>query len=92
MSILGHDYLKSSDSVIDFKNKFLTNPCTSIPLFYLNRSTNEQQILNPRSETLIEIHVLNPEIKEGIIPNITISDSVFLCKTITRVHSNFKLF
>lgn len=90
--ILGHDYLKSSGSVIDFKNKLLTNPCTSMPLFYINRSTNELQILNPRSETLIEIHVLNPEIKEGIIPDITISDSVFLCKAITRVHSNSKAY
>lgn len=45
-------------------------------------------ILKPRTETIIEINILNPEIKERIIPQIRALENVFLSKAIVKVQKN----
>lgn len=45
-----------------------------------------------RSETLIEVEILNPDIKEGIIPNCEIGDNLFLSKAITKVNEHNRAY
>lgn len=43
-------------------------------------------VIKHRIETVMEINVENPEIVDGIIPEIKFSDSIYLSKAITRVN------
>lgn len=72
---------------------------TPIPKSYLNSSNesstsfsntessinSNQIILNPRSETVVKIKIINSHLKEGICPDINILDDVVLCPSIVKV-------
>ncbi|KAL3265775.1 hypothetical protein HHI36_009973 [Cryptolaemus montrouzieri] len=45
-------------------------------------------IVHPRCEQIIKINVANPEIKQGLVPNIQILDGVYLSSCLTEVDSN----
>ncbi|EFA04804.1 Retrovirus-related Pol polyprotein from transposon 412-like Protein [Tribolium castaneum] len=57
-----------------------------------NPLANSAYHINPRSETVIEVNVLNPEIKEGICPETPILEGVYLAKAILKVNENNKAF
>lgn len=48
--------------------------------------------IKSRTETIIEININNPEIKEGIIPELELEKGVYLSKAIVKVNSNNKAF
>lgn len=91
--LLGSDFLKSYNVQINYSNNQMTlqkrSNSFSIPIHKIN---NEQYTLSPRSETLVEIQINNPEIKEGIIPEMEILDGVYLSRAITTVNSNSKAY
>lgn len=96
--IIGSDFLlKSEHCIIDFKK--LQVRLTTIPNpinLYLDKVEDSAeiptQILKARSETVIEVDILNPEIKEGITPKLSIHDGVYLAKSILRVNSEGRCF
>ncbi|EFA05920.1 Retrovirus-related Pol polyprotein from transposon 297-like Protein [Tribolium castaneum] len=57
-----------------------------------NPLANSTYYINLRSETVIEVNVLNPEIKEGICPETPICEGVYLAKAILKVNENNKAF
>lgn len=73
---------------MDFEDRSLTNHMVTMPLFYINPPANQKPIF----QTVIEIDFLNPEIKEGIILDMRLADSIYLCKAITKVQPNAKAY
>lgn len=53
-----------------------------------NLPTTNEITLAPRSETIVKIQVVNPEIEEGICPQVPILDDVFLCPSIVKLIDN----
>lgn len=88
--ILGNDFLEKFKVNLNYKDSILeipnSNSIIKIPL--LNNINDNNIILKPRSETLIKVNVLNPEIGEGIITNTVFQEGVFLSKAITKVDEN----
>jgi hypothetical protein len=85
--ILGNDFLKEQGAKIDLNKLELR--LNSLPFaikLWLNSNPNDQSsyILKPRSETVIKVNILNPQIKEGITPKLHIYDA----KSILKVESN----
>ncbi|RZC42513.1 hypothetical protein BDFB_012882, partial [Asbolus verrucosus] len=56
--------------------------------FQNQERTNSSTSTTPRSETVIEIEVLNPEIKEGICPETYLHTGVYLPKAVVTVIDN----
>ena len=89
--IIGNDFLSNQGAIIDLnqlelKLNCLTNP---IKIFrdYSNKCDNDSFIIDPRSETIIEIDVLNKNISEGICPDIKITDGVYLAKALLKINN-----
>lgn len=47
-------------------------------------------IVHPRTETIVEVDILNPEIGQGIIPEVRIMEGVYLCRSMVTVNPNGK--
>lgn len=45
-------------------------------------------IVQPRSESIIFIKIINPEISVRIVPHTTILDRIYLCPSIVQTQSN----
>ncbi|KAJ3666393.1 hypothetical protein Zmor_001836 [Zophobas morio] len=104
--LLGNDFLCNAKAIVDYGSNTLIFRNVRIPLqFRTNdiKSSETQEIsqnpecensqsyiIQPRTQTLIEFNVLNPEIKEGITPNVEIVDGVYLSHSITTVNANNK--
>jgi hypothetical protein len=100
--LIGNDLLLAFCRVINYENKQLIFKNIKKALdFYVIQKDNEEVrnifthtkkgntlTLKARTETLVEIKVLNPEIKEGIIPDTLIKKHIFLSKAITKVNEN----
>lgn len=88
------DYLKNQLSIHEV-SKFQLMP-ENIPFYFECDSSDQNSPCNiylaPRSETLIQINVLNPKINEGIIPETKIMQGVYLSNAITMVNLNLKAF
>ena len=95
--ILGHDFLQTHEALIDYKNQQLKSSSGTTPLFITHGYANPcETSISPRTEQLIEIEILNPEIEEGIIPEsipeLNLSNGVYLSRAITKINSNNKAF
>ena len=88
--LLGEDFFKKHKAIIDYEQKILIIKGQHIPI--LDRDKNILQILKPRTETVVELDILNPEIKEGIVPGREILPGVHIAKAITKVRENNKAF
>lgn len=82
--ILGNDFLVAKRVNLNYKTKTMSLDSGEVIPFFINRCRNESYILPPRSETVIKINVLNPEIREGILPELPILEGVYLSKAITK--------
>lgn len=89
--LIGNDYLKNQEATICFKKnqlKINSVPCP-IPIFHnSNPSNSKVYYLNPRSETIIEVDILNKDISQGICPEIRICEGVYLAKALLKVSNN----
>lgn len=86
--ILGNDFFEQHKANIDYKKKILQVNQISNPIYYIQEICKSSIRLKPRSETLINITILNPSIIDGIIPEHIIQNGVYLCKAITRVRTD----
>jgi transposase InsO family protein len=85
--IVGNDFLSNSQSKIDFKNNVLIVNKIKIPLEF----TEPIYTIAPRTETVIECSVQNPEIKEGLILDQHPIDSLLIANCIVQVKPNSRI-
>lgn len=87
--ILGNDFLLSNGAVINLNKSqlFLASLETPIKLFCKNENSSKAFTLEPRSETVIEVDILNQNITEGICPQINIAEGVYLAKSLVKVNN-----
>lgn len=92
--ILGNDFFESKHAKIDYKNNTLRINDSSIKLHISDPNEHLTPIhtLSPRSETLIQVDILNPEIEEGIVDVEIPIKGVYLAKAITKVDTNNKAY
>lgn len=91
--IIGNDFLEIQQANIDFEKRELRIKSLPFPIV-LNLNLNPNQsgsyFLNPRSETLIEVDILNDGVTEGITPEISICKGVYLARSLVKVDGNNK--
>lgn len=78
--IIGEDFLKSENANLSYNqyNIKLNSLPFSIPLHTnITDNYNHLHILQPRSQTIIEVDVNNKEIEKGIILEIQVKPNVF---------------
>lgn len=93
--LIGSDVLKNQKALINYEKSQLKLSSLPFPIplrLKSEVSNNKALFLQPRSETLIEIDILNYSVKEGICPETKINEGVFLAKAILKVNSNKKTF
>ena len=94
--LLGKDFLQNESATIDYESHTLTLRSETVPISLNCENSGREEVhlinLKARTETLIEIQVENPEIKEGIIPRIQLRRGVYLSKAITKVNKNNKAY
>lgn len=89
--IIGNDILKEEAAEINYDKgtlKFKSIPFT-IPI-HLNTNPNSSSsyFLQPRSETVVEIDIANPELSEGVCPEVELSSGVYLAKALVQVNKS----
>lgn len=88
--ILGNDFLSYYGATINLDSSELSLKPFKNPIKIICNPKNENTqtlFLEPRSETVIEIDVLNKNITEGICPELIIADGVYLAKSIVKVEN-----
>ncbi|RZC41111.1 hypothetical protein BDFB_013447, partial [Asbolus verrucosus] len=88
-----YDFLKNSTNISYEKNE-LRLKSFQFPLKIYNNSNpyhNSIHFLAPRSETVIEIEVLNPEIKEGRKAVVTVNDNKALTTILNTTDQKVKI-
>lgn len=85
--IIGNDFLSESLSKIDFANDQLIVGKTTFPLKF----TEPVYVIAPRTETIIECSVQNPEIKEGLILDQHPIESLLIANCIVQVKTNSRI-
>ncbi|CAF4952206.1 unnamed protein product [Pieris macdunnoughi] len=85
--IIGNDFLSDNYSNIDFRNESLTISQVELALKF-----NEPiYTIAPRTETIIECSVLNPEIGEGLMVDQNPVDSILIANCIVKVKPNSRI-
>ncbi|CAG9109133.1 unnamed protein product [Plutella xylostella] len=82
--IIGTDLLKEKGCYLDYASEKLKLDKHTVKLIF----TNPIYSIQPRTETVIECTISNPELKEGIIVDQHISDSLLVANCIVRVKEN----
>lgn len=91
--IIGHDFFQNHGILIDYKNQWIRSSSGSVPLLITQKCENFCKVSVPaRTEQLIEIEIVNPEIKEGVIPDLRLSDGAYLSRAITKVNSKSRAY
>lgn len=93
--IIGNDFLKRVNAKIDYESDVLNINNDIVMLTHVqvpmtqHVNTHNQNVftIKPRCETIIPIEILNPEMKEGIVDDVTILEGVYLCPSIVTVNS-----
>ena len=88
---MGNDFLNTQKATISYEKNELKLNCLPFPItLYTNSnpSNSNTYFLSPRSETVIEIDILNSKISEGICPEVQICEGVFLAKSLVKVENN----
>lgn len=93
--LLGNDFFEKQSALIDFQNRNLVIKSLSVTIPLLResqiQSNNFLISLKARTETIVELNVLNPDIKEGIIPYVELPKGIYLSHAITKVNKNNKV-
>lgn len=88
--LIGKDFLQANFAIIDYATKTIQfNPLPYPIKLYLD-PPNNKVLLQARSQTFVELKVENPEISEGIIPNIKLNKGIYISKAIVKVKNNNK--
>lgn len=85
--IIGTDMLNSFGCNIDYNTNKLTINNIQIPFQFHEPIYS----LPPRSETMIECSVFNPEIKEGLVLDQKQSENIFIANCLVRVKENKRI-
>ncbi|CAH0547146.1 unnamed protein product [Brassicogethes aeneus] len=90
--LIGSDYLDFEDFGISGKKLELGIRSIPFPL-KLHRYSNSQPesscfLLNARSETVVKVKINNPSIKEGISPELELTEGVYLAKGLLTVNDD----
>ncbi|KAL0269063.1 UNVERIFIED_CONTAM: hypothetical protein PYX00_010798 [Menopon gallinae] len=91
--LVGKDFFREQRACINYDDHtiHLKSFSKSLPLIPERESQNQESILlKARSETIVQIKVANPEIEEGVIPELHLSDHVYLSKAMVSVVANNK--
>lgn len=89
--LIGKDFLQSTSALIDYATKIIKfHPLQNSIPFYTDPSDENKINLKARSQTFVEISVENPEIKEGIIPEIKLNKGIYISKAIVKVNNENK--
>lgn len=85
--IIGNDFLRTHKVQINYHDYTLYLKGQTLPLGNPFQENQEQPIiLNPRTETVMQVKIANPEMKEGIISKVSIQDGVYLASSIVKVN------
>lgn len=93
--LLGKDVLQSQAAHINYETNLIRLKSIPHPISLHTENLNFNHTLislKARSETIIEINVKNPEVKEGIIPQILLPKGIFISKCIVKVNPDNKAF
>lgn len=88
--LIGKDFLQQSSAVIDYKSQTIKFQPLSLPITLYTESTEQKIKLKSRSQTFIQLCVKNPEIKEGIVPDLKLEKGIYISKAIVKVDKNNK--
>lgn len=88
--ILGNDFLSTNGAIINLNKSqlFLASLGRPIEIVCKKEINSKSFILEPRSETVIEVDILNKNISQGICPEIKIAEGVYLAKSLVKVNNN----
>lgn len=80
--ILGVDFFRENNAVIDYNKNALIVKNLTIP-FENNREDIKKLTLQPRSETIVKVNVIN-DLSEGIIRNREIDKDIFIPNALVK--------
>lgn len=93
--LIGNDFLLHQKAQINYEKSALTIKDLPFPLkihFSANIDEENCYYLPPRSETIVEVGILNKNISEGLSPEIQLCTDVYLAKALLKVNKNGKAF
>lgn len=85
--IIGNDLLSKFNCTIDYTTDTLTIKTTKVKLHFFEPF----YIIPPRTETIIECSVQNPEIREGLIVDQHLSESLLVSNCLVKVKENKRI-
>ncbi|CAK1543112.1 unnamed protein product [Leptosia nina] len=85
--IIGNDLLTRFQCSVDYNRQILNLEKNKIKLNF----TDPTYQIPPRSEITVECSVVNPELKEGLILDQHISETLFIANCLVRVKSNNRI-
>ncbi|XP_053612629.2 uncharacterized protein LOC128676517 [Plodia interpunctella] len=85
--IMGSDFLNAHNCNINYNNNILYIRNTSIRLHFHEPA----YIIPPRTETIIECSVSNPEVKEGLVLDQKLSETLLVANCIVHVKENNRI-
>lgn len=91
--LIGQDFLKQEGAEINYSQGFLKIKSLPFPVklqLSSKKESGNSYILNPRSETVIQVDILNSGITQGICPEVVLYDGVYIAKAIVKVDSDNK--
>lgn len=90
--LIGNDFLKIENAEINFNKRLLKIDSLPFPItIHYDCSINDvTHQLPARSESIIQVNISNPHVKEGISPKMQLYEGVFLAKSVVKVNDNNK--
>lgn len=98
--LLGNDFVKTNSCQINYNSNKLIVGTQTIQLHNIEQSIQKPDkessipkskteiILEPRCETVVQLKVINSDLKEGICERIQLLEDVFICPSLVRVTNN----
>lgn len=89
--LIGNDFLRNENAEINYNKlqlKLNSLPCPISLHLNSNPCNSEVYFLDPRSETVIEVEILNKKIDQGICPEMQVCEGVYLAKSLVKVNNN----
>ena len=88
--LLGKEFFIEHSACIEYETNTVKLKEISKPLVVYSEETSSSNNLHlkARTEIIVKINILNPEIKEGIVPNTKIKEGVYLSRAFVKVNNN----
>lgn len=95
--LLGNDFVKANQCEINYNTNTLligahtidlqhiVQPIQNSDVFNNNPKPKSELVLKPRSETMVQIKIINSDLNEGICEHIQLLEDVFVCPSIVKV-------